>query len=58
MFDENEGLTPLEKSKFSYFLNRCSNSLERLLFYPEVQQTPFLDVCFIKTKDEKTSTFY
>ena len=46
-----------KKTNFTFFVNRCSNSLERLLFYPERQQTLFLDLFLINTEDEKTSTF-
>ena len=49
---------PLWKnSYFAFFINRCSCSSERLLFYLERQQTLFLYLFFINTKHEKTSTF-
>ena len=44
--------------KKAFFINRCSNSLKRLLFYPEREQTLFLDLCLINRKDEKTLTFW
>ena len=47
----------LKKSKFCVFINRCSNSLERLLFHLECQQNGFLDLFVMNTKDKKTSTF-
>ena len=43
-----------KKANFAVFINRCSTSLERLLFYLERQETLFLDLCLINTKDEKT----
>ena len=50
---------PLWKnSNFAFFVHSCFFSLWRLLFYLERQQTLFLDVFLIKTKDEKTSTFW
>ena len=49
---------PLWKnSNFPFFVHSCFYSLWRLLFYLERQQTLFIDVFLIKTKDEKTSTF-
>ena len=56
--DVNDGLTSFEKkANFAFFVNRCSNSLERLLFYAECQENVFLHVFLMNTEDEKTSTF-
>ena len=50
---------PLWKnSNFAFFVNSCFYSLWILLFYLECQQTLFLDLFLINTKDEKTSTFW
>ena len=46
-----------KKTNAAFFINRCSNSFERLFFYAERQQTLYLDLCLINTKYEKTSTF-
>ena len=46
-----------KNSNFAFFINSCFYSLQRLLFYLEPQQSLFLDVVLINTKDEKTSTF-
>ena len=48
----------LKTANFEFFINRCSSSLERLLYYPEFLQTLFLHLCLINRKDEKTSTFW
>ena len=40
-----------KKVKFAFFVNRCSRSLERLLSCAERQQTLFLDLFLINTKD-------
>ena len=47
-----------KKVNFAFFVNRCSRSLERLISCAERQQTLFLDLFLINTKDEKTSTFF
>ena len=47
----------MDLSPFLFFIKRCCNSLERLFFHPEGQQTLFLDLFLINTEDEKTSTF-
>ena len=40
IFDQNHGLTPLQKFQFFFtFLKRNFNAKERLLFYLEYQQT-------------------
>ena len=45
--DERDGLTSLEKFKFfPFFINRCSYSLYRLLFYLECQKH-FLSISFL-----------
>ena len=43
--------------KFAFFVNRCSRSLERLISCAERQQTLFLDLFLINTKDEKKTFF-
>ena len=50
-------LSKKKEVNFEFFINRCSNSLERLLFHSECQQNVFLDLFVMNTKDEKTSTF-
>ena len=47
-----------EKENFEFFIKRCSNSLERLLFYSEREQTLFDHLFVINTKDEKRQLFY
>ena len=51
-----------KKVNFAFFVNRCSRTLERLISCAERQQTRqqtlFLDLFLINTKDEKTSTFF
>ena len=47
-----------KKVNFAFFVNRCSRTLERLISCAERQQTLFLDLFLINTKDEKTSTFF
>ena len=50
-------LSKKKEVNFAFFINRRSNSLERLLFHSECQQNVFLDLFVMNTKDEKTSTF-
>ena len=40
-FDENDGLTALEKCQFCCFLNLCFHSLEWLFFYVKRQNRSF-----------------
>ena len=49
---------PLWKnSNLRLFIKICSSCLERLVFYLERQQTLFLDLFFIKTKEKKRINF-
>ena len=44
IFDENDGLTPLEKCQFCCFLNLCFHSREWLVFYIKRQKSFFHDL--------------
>ena len=52
IFDQNHGLTLLEKCKFSTFLNRCFYRLERLVFNLKLHQYLF-SAYFAKNEKKK-----
>ena len=52
-FTKTMDLPLWKKANFAFFINRCSYSIERFLFCSQRQQTFFLDLCLIDTKDEK-----
>ena len=57
-WNENHGLTPLEKSQFFDFFNFLFYTLERLVFVLENRKTYFPgEYCFIK-KDGKMAIFW
>ena len=41
-----------KKANFAFFINRCSYSIERFLFYSQRQQTLFLDLCLRNGPDK------
>ena len=47
-----------KNSNFAFFIKICSSCLWTLLFYLEHQQTLFLDLFLIKTKEKKKTTFW
>ena len=58
IFDQNHGLTPLQKFQFFFtFLKRNFNVKESLLFYLEYQQTIFCRLILPKNKVWKTFQF-
>ena len=44
-----------KKANFAFFINRCSYSFERFLFYSQRQQTLFLDLCLRNGPDKNDS---
>ena len=56
-FNQNHGLTPLEKSQFIEVFGLLFGSLERLFFGLEYRKTHFLSVYCLKTKGWKNGHF-
>ena len=57
IFDQNHGLTPLQKFEFCHFLKRHFYVKEYLLFYLEYQQIIFLGLFCPNTNYGKKSKF-
>ena len=54
---KNHGLTPLEKCKFSTFLNHCFSTLKWLVFYPQGYKTRCFDIFHCNRKRTKFPIF-
>ena len=57
IFDQNHGLTPLEKCQFIDFLKFWFYSLERRFFVLEYRKTHFRGLYCLKIKERKMANF-
>ena len=57
IFDQNHGLTPLDKSQFFDFFNLFFYSLERRFFILEYRKTHFSGLFSLKFKSRKITNF-
>ena len=58
IFDQNHGLTRMQKSQFSTFPTSCFYSLERRFFVPEYRKRHFLALYYLEKKDGKMANFW
>ena len=57
IFDQNQGVTPLEKWQFFHFLNFLFNCLKKDFFVLEYRKTHFPGLYYLKNKDGKMANF-